>query len=60
MMIENNIASELYNELLKGGVIVRPMGPREVRVTIGLAGENKRFIEALGRVREAFGKNFLC
>ncbi|MEW6675474.1 MAG: histidinol-phosphate transaminase [Nitrospirota bacterium] len=37
----------LYNELLRQGVIVRPVGPEEIRVTIGLPEENKRFIEAL-------------
>jgi len=37
----------LYDQLLKMGVIVRPMGPNAVRVTIGLPEENRRFIEAL-------------
>lgn len=37
----------LYNKLLGQGVIVRPVGPEEIRVTIGLPRENKRFIEAL-------------
>ncbi len=37
----------LYNKLLRQGVIVRPVGPEEIRVTIGLPEENKRFIEAL-------------
>jgi histidinol-phosphate aminotransferase len=40
----------LYNKLLKQGIIVRTMGPREIRVTIGLPEENKRFIEALKKV----------
>jgi histidinol-phosphate aminotransferase len=56
---KNNITAELYKELLEKGVIVRPMGPRDVRVTIGLAGENKKLIEALKGVSEARGKNFL-
>jgi histidinol-phosphate aminotransferase len=43
-------ASELYQKLLKEGIIVRPMGPREIRVTVGLQEENKRFIEALKKV----------
>ncbi|MBE0425392.1 MAG: histidinol-phosphate transaminase [Nitrospirae bacterium] len=43
-------ANDLYNKLLKKGVIVRPVGPEEVRVTIGLPQENKRFIEALQKV----------
>ena len=37
----------LYNELLRQGVIVRSVGPKEIRVTIGLPKENERFIEAL-------------
>lgn len=40
----------LYERLLKKGVIVRPMGPKAVRVTIGLPDENKRFIEALEKI----------
>jgi histidinol-phosphate aminotransferase len=41
----------LYNDLLRQGVIVRPVGPEEIRVTIGLPKENERFIEALKKVR---------
>ena len=40
----------LYNRLLKKGVIIRPMGPKAIRVTIGLPEENRRFIEALKEV----------
>lgn len=40
----------LYNRLLREGVIVRPVGPKEIRVTIGLPAENERFIEALKTV----------
>ncbi len=47
-------AGGLYNKLLRYGVIVRPVGPEEIRVTIGLPEENKRFIEAIKAVmREA-------
>jgi len=38
------------NSLMKKGVIIRPMGPKAIRVTIGLPEENKRFIEALKEV----------
>ncbi|MDI6890513.1 MAG: histidinol-phosphate transaminase [Thermodesulfovibrionales bacterium] len=41
----------LYNELLRYGVIVRPVGPEGIRVTIGLPEENERFIEALKKVK---------
>lgn len=43
-------AKSLYEALLRLGVIVRPMGPQELRVTIGLPEENRRFIEALKTV----------
>jgi histidinol-phosphate aminotransferase len=43
-------AMALYNGLLKQGVIIRPMGPKAIRVTIGLPEENRRFIEALKTV----------
>jgi histidinol-phosphate aminotransferase len=42
--VENS--SDLYERLLRSGVIVRPMGPA-IRVTVGLPEENKRFVEAL-------------
>ncbi|HXX57712.1 MAG TPA: histidinol-phosphate transaminase [Thermodesulfovibrionales bacterium] len=41
---------DLYERLLRSGVIVRPMGPDAIRVTIGLPEENRRFIEAFGSV----------
>ncbi|MDO8281627.1 MAG: histidinol-phosphate transaminase [Thermodesulfovibrionia bacterium] len=50
IILKHDTALQLYNELLKKGVIIRPMGKRELRVTIGLADENKRFIKALQAV----------
>ena len=43
-------AVDIYNRLLKLGIIVRPMGPNAIRVTIGLPEENRQFIEALKTV----------
>lgn len=47
-------AAPIYESLLREGVIVRPVGgyqmPNHLRVTIGLAEENARFIEALQKV----------
>lgn len=40
-------AFDLYNKLLSQGIIIRPMGPNAVRITIGLPEENRRLIEAL-------------
>ena len=47
-------AEPLYQGLLRAGVIVRPVGgyemPNHLRVSIGLPGENQRFLEALAQV----------
>jgi histidinol-phosphate aminotransferase len=43
-------ARGLYELMLKDGVIVRPVGPEQIRVTIGLPGENRRFVEAFEKV----------
>jgi histidinol-phosphate aminotransferase len=47
-------AGPVYQGLLREGVIVRPVAgygmPNHLRVTIGLAGENSRFLEALSKV----------
>ncbi|MFP1678837.1 histidinol-phosphate transaminase [Alloalcanivorax sp. C16-2] len=44
----------VYQALLREGVIVRPLGgyglPNHLRVTVGTAPENERFLKALGRV----------
>jgi histidinol-phosphate aminotransferase len=43
-------SKKLFDALLQKGVIVRPVGPKEIRVTIGLPEENRRFIESLKEV----------
>ena len=45
-------AAEIYKRLLRRSVIVRPVGggyglPEHLRVTVGTAGENERFLDAL-------------
>ncbi|MGE0328153.1 MAG: histidinol-phosphate transaminase [Polyangiaceae bacterium] len=40
-------ARELFNALLKRGVIIRPVGPEYVRITVGTARENDRLLSAL-------------
>ena len=40
-------ASELFSRLLKKGVIIRPVGPDAVRITIGLPEENSILVKAL-------------
>jgi len=44
---------ELYDRLLRKGVIIRPMGPNRLRVTIGLPEENQRFMKELEEVLKA-------
>jgi histidinol-phosphate aminotransferase len=46
--VEKAIA--LYEGLMKMGVIIRPMGPNAIRVTIGLQEENERFIDSFKKV----------
>lgn len=45
-MMPGRDARELYEKMLGSGVIVRPVGPKELRVTIGLPEENARFVQA--------------
>lgn len=51
MALDTDSAS-FNRAMLKQGVIIRPMGPKEIRVTIGLKDENRRFIEAFKRIRQ--------
>jgi histidinol-phosphate aminotransferase len=48
--LPDGTAFQLYDSLLKEGVIIRPMGQEAIRVTIGLPEENRRFIETLKKV----------
>lgn len=43
---ENTSSKEVFEYLLKEGVIIRPVGQREIRVTIGLEEENEAFIKS--------------
>ncbi len=43
-------ARDLYEALLREGVIVRPMGEKHVRITIGTDGENRRLVKGLEKV----------
>ena len=51
VLVKVGAAARVYDELLKRGVIVRPVGnyglPQWLRITIGLPQENQRFIDAL-------------
>jgi histidinol-phosphate aminotransferase len=49
---------EAFQKLLAQGIIVRPMVgyqfPEFVRITVGTKEENRRFIEALGKIIKTF------
>ncbi len=46
-------ARDVFNTLMRQGVIIRPMGPKRLRVTIGLPEENKRFVAELEKIVKA-------
>ncbi len=61
LAVEVNDGATTYENLLREGVIVRPIGgiygmPRHLRVTVGLQEENEAFIRALGKVLELIPK----
>jgi histidinol-phosphate aminotransferase len=47
-------SNEVFEQLLRQGVIVRPMGiyqfPEYIRVTVGTMEENRKFIDALRKI----------
>ncbi len=49
-------ATDVYDALLRRGVIVRPMGENFLRVTIGLPDENRKFIGEMKEVMQSRGK----
>jgi histidinol-phosphate aminotransferase len=53
-------SKEVASALLRLGVIARPMGwmgfPKAIRVTVGTAEENERFLQALARVQDEGSK----
>jgi histidinol-phosphate aminotransferase len=54
LLVRVGEVARINEELLRRGVIVRPVGvyglPHHLRVTIGTADENRRFLSALGEV----------
>lgn len=47
---ETITSKEAFEFMLKEGVIVRPVGPKEIRVTIGLPEENRAFVRAFKKL----------
>ena len=48
----NRDGHDIFNRLLKEGVIVRHIGGSMIRVTIGQPEENTRFLKALKKILE--------
>jgi histidinol-phosphate aminotransferase len=57
ILVKVGPAARVYAELLKRGVIVRPVAgyglPEWLRITVGLPEENERFIDALAAALQA-------
>ncbi len=57
VLVKIGDAGRVYEQLLKRGVIVRPVAnydlPEWLRITIGLPDENERFVQALSDSLEA-------
>jgi len=47
IVFTEEVAGKLYEKMLKQGVIVRPMGPKAIRITSGLQRENIKLVKAL-------------
>jgi histidinol-phosphate aminotransferase len=54
LLVEVGAAAQVYEQLLRGGVIVRPVAgyglPKHLRITIGLPEQNERLLQLLGSV----------
>lgn len=48
--LEHEAAQELYSRLLRQGIIIRPMGQRALRITVGRPSENRALIHALEKL----------
>lgn len=59
LLVRTGQVSRVYEELLRRGVIVRPVGPEfpeHVRVTVGTPDENRKFLDGLAQVLEGGGR----
>ncbi len=55
ILVQTGRAGHVFEELMRRGVIVRPVGPEfpdHVRVTVGTPDENRKFLEGLSRILE--------
>jgi histidinol-phosphate aminotransferase len=54
LLIEVGAAAQVYEQLLRGGVIVRPVAgyglPRHLRVSVGLREQNDRLLKVLASI----------
>jgi histidinol-phosphate aminotransferase len=53
--VELEKASSLYDQLLQKGIIVRPMGPKALRITTGTEEETERFLKVFEELLMASG-----
>jgi histidinol-phosphate aminotransferase len=55
LLVEVGAAAQVYEQLLRGGVIVRPVAgyelPRHLRISIGLPEQNDRLLRLLGALQ---------
>lgn len=50
LILKDISSAELFKKMLRYGVMIMPVGQEEIRVSIGLPEENRRFIDALKTV----------
>ena len=58
ILVRTGQVGRVYEELLRRGVIVRPVGPEfpeHVRVTVGTPDENRKFLDGLSRILDGPG-----
>lgn len=52
LLVEVGAAAQVYEKLLRGGIIVRPVAgyglPRHLRISVGLPEQNERLVQLLG------------
>ena len=58
MLVRTGQVGRVFEELMRRGVIVRPVGPEfpdHVRVTVGTPEENRKFLDGLSQILDGYG-----
>jgi histidinol-phosphate aminotransferase len=58
MLVRTGQVGRVFEELMRRGVIVRPVGPEfpdHVRVTVGTPDENRKFLDGLSQILDGSG-----